>query len=44
MELLGQEKADKWRTILYLIASTSSELFTDIALAPIETVKVCIQT
>lgn len=43
-ELLGQEKAYKWRTSLYLTASASAEFFADVALAPMEAVKVRIQT
>lgn len=33
-----------WRTSLYLAASASAEFFADIALAPMEAVKVRIQT
>ncbi|XP_015283185.1 PREDICTED: phosphate carrier protein, mitochondrial-like [Gekko japonicus] len=43
-ELLGSERAYLWRTSLYLAASASAEFFADIALAPMEAVKVRIQT
>ncbi|XP_037585820.1 phosphate carrier protein, mitochondrial-like [Cebus imitator] len=43
-ELLGPEKAYAWRTGLYLVASASAEFFADIALAPMEAVKVRVQT
>lgn len=43
-QLLGPEKAYKWRTSLYLAASASAEFFADVALAPMEAVKVRIQT
>ncbi|XP_039739082.1 phosphate carrier protein, mitochondrial-like [Pteropus medius] len=43
-QLLGQEKAYQWRTSLYLAASASAEFFADVALAPMEAVKVRIQT
>lgn len=33
-----------WRTSLYLAASASAEFFADIALCPMEAVKVRIQT
>ena len=36
--------AYKWRTTLYLAASASAEFFADIALCPMEAVKVRIQT
>lgn len=42
--LLGEEKSYLWRTSLYLAASASAEFFADIALAPMEAVKVRIQT
>ncbi|XP_065829240.1 solute carrier family 25 member 3-like [Oscarella lobularis] len=42
--LLGEEHAYVWRTSLYLAASASAEFFADIALAPMEAVKVRIQT
>ncbi|XP_037356632.1 phosphate carrier protein, mitochondrial-like [Talpa occidentalis] len=43
-ELLGPSRAYHWRTGLYLAASASAEFFADIALAPMEAVKVRIQT
>ena len=42
--LLGEERTYLWRTSLYLAASASAEFFADIALAPMEAVKVRIQT
>ncbi|XP_065183922.1 solute carrier family 25 member 3-like [Sycon ciliatum] len=42
--MLGEEKTYLWRTSLYLAASASAEFFADIALAPMEAVKVRIQT
>lgn len=39
-----QENTYLWRTSLYLAASASAEFFADIALAPMEAVKVRIQT
>lgn len=42
--ILGEEKSYQWRTSLYLAASASAEFFADIALAPMEAVKVRIQT
>jgi len=41
---MGEENAYLYRTQLYLIASASAEFFADIALAPMEAVKVRIQT
>jgi len=41
---LGEENAYLWRTSLYLAASASAEFFADIGLAPLEAVKVRIQT
>lgn len=43
-ELALQEKSYLFRTSLYLAASASAEFFADIALAPMEAVKVRIQT
>ncbi|XP_043859004.1 phosphate carrier protein, mitochondrial-like [Dromiciops gliroides] len=43
-ELLGAEAAYEWRTTLYLAASASAEFFADMALAPMEAVKVRVQT
>merc|ERR1711976_331468 len=42
--LLGEEKTFLWRTSLYLATSGSAEFFADIALCPMEAVKVRIQT
>jgi solute carrier family 25 phosphate transporter 3 len=41
---MGEENAFLYRTTLYLAASASAEFFADIALAPMEAVKVRIQT
>ena len=43
-DMLGEENAFLWRTSLYLAASASAEFFADIALCPMESVKVRIQT
>lgn len=43
-ELLGPEKAYEWRTGLYLASSASAEFFADMALAPLEALKVRMQT
>ncbi|KAI5289756.1 Mitochondrial phosphate carrier protein 3, mitochondrial, partial [Ascosphaera atra] len=43
-DLVGEEKAHKWKTSLYLTASASAEFFADIALCPFEAVKVRMQT
>lgn len=42
--MLGEEKTYQYRTSLYLAASASAEFFADIALAPMEAIKVRIQT
>lgn len=42
--LIGEENTYLWRTSLYLAASASAEFFADIALCPMEAVKVRIQT
>lgn len=42
--MLGEENAFLWRTSLYLAASASAEFFADIGLAPLEAVKVRMQT
>jgi len=42
--LMGEEYSYLYRTSLYLAASASAEFFADIALAPMEAVKVKIQT
>jgi solute carrier family 25 phosphate transporter 3 len=41
---IGEEKAHKYRDLVYLTASASAELIADIALCPFEAVKVRIQT
>lgn len=41
---LGEENAYIWRTSVYLAASASAEFFADIFLAPMEAVKVRMQT
>lgn len=43
-ELLGPERAYAWRTGVYLAASASAEFFADVALSPMEAVKVRVQT
>jgi len=43
-DLMGDEYAYLYRTTLYLAASASAEFFADIALSPMEAVKVRIQT
>lgn len=42
--MLGEENTFLYRTSLYLAASASAEFFADIALAPMEAVKVRVQT
>jgi len=42
--MMGEENTYIYRTSLYLIASASAEFFADIALCPMEAVKVRIQT
>ncbi len=42
--LLGEENSYVYRTSLYLAASASAEFFADIALSPMESVKVRMQT
>ncbi|MPC18442.1 Phosphate carrier protein, mitochondrial [Portunus trituberculatus] len=42
--MLGEERTYLYRTSLYLAASASAEFFADIALSPMEAVKVRIQT
>jgi solute carrier family 25 phosphate transporter 3 len=42
--MLGEEKTYTYRTMLYLAASASAEFFADIALSPMEAVKVRVQT
>lgn len=43
-DMVGEELAFKWRTTLYLAASASAELIADVALCPMESVKVRMQT
>ncbi|RUS82135.1 hypothetical protein EGW08_010109, partial [Elysia chlorotica] len=43
-DILGEENTYLWRTSLYLAASASAEFFADIALCPMEAIKVRIQT
>jgi len=42
--MMGEENAFLWRTTLYLISSASAEFFADIALSPMESCKVRMQT
>lgn len=42
--ILGEENSYLWRTSLYLAASASAEFIADIALSPMEAIKVKIQT
>merc|ERR1719402_1426815 len=42
--MIGEENTYLYRTSLYLAASASAEFFADIALAPMEAVKVRVQT
>jgi solute carrier family 25 phosphate transporter 3 len=44
MNLAGQEKAGKYKKLIWLAGSASAEFFADIALCPMEMVKVKIQT
>ena len=41
--IIGEEAAYTNQTLLYLAASASAEFFADIALCPMEAVKVCRQ-
>lgn len=43
-DLVGVDKAQEWKTSLYLVASASAELIADVALCPFESVKVRSQT
>ncbi|KAJ5115988.1 mitochondrial phosphate carrier protein [Penicillium angulare] len=43
-DLVGQERATKYKTSLYLVASASAELIADVALCPFESIKVRMQT
>lgn len=42
--ILGEENSYLWRTSLYLAASASAEFIADVALSPMEAIKVKIQT
>merc|ERR1719461_62628 len=42
--MIGEENAYLYRTSMYLAASASAEFFADIALAPMEAIKVRVQT
>merc|ERR1711910_168883 len=42
--MIGEENTYLYQTLLYLAASASAEFFADIALSPMEAVKVRIQT
>jgi len=44
MNLAGQENAEKYKPAIWLAGSASAEVFADIALCPLEMVKVKIQT
>ncbi|RCV11951.1 hypothetical protein SEVIR_2G238400v4 [Setaria viridis] len=43
-DLAGPEYADKYKTLIYLAGSATAEVFADIALCPMEAVKVRVQT
>jgi solute carrier family 25 phosphate transporter 3 len=43
-DIAGPENADRLKTVIYLAASASAEVIADIALCPMEAVKVRIQT
>lgn len=43
-DLAGPENAVKYKTIIYLAGSASAEVIADIALCPMEAVKVRVQT
>jgi solute carrier family 25 phosphate transporter 3 len=43
-DVAGEEFAHKYRTILYLAASASAEVIADVALCPMEALKVKMQT
>jgi solute carrier family 25 phosphate transporter 3 len=44
MNLAGEENADKYKPLIWLAGSASAEFFADIALCPMEMVKVKVQT
>ena len=43
-DVVGEENALRYKTVLYLTASASAEFLADIALCPLEAVKVRMQT
>uniref|UniRef100_A0A0E0KBL3 Uncharacterized protein n=1 Tax=Oryza punctata TaxID=4537 RepID=A0A0E0KBL3_ORYPU len=43
-DIAGPEHAEKWKTFIYLAASASAEVIADVALCPMEAVKVRVQT
>lgn len=43
-DLVGEERAARWKTSVYLTASASAEFIADVALCPFEAVKVRMQT
>ncbi|XP_072973005.1 mitochondrial phosphate carrier protein 3, mitochondrial-like [Typha angustifolia] len=43
-DLVGPEYASKYKTLIYLVGSASAELIADVALCPMEAVKVRVQT
>lgn len=44
MNLAGKENSEKYKPVIWLAGSASAEVFADIALCPLEMVKVKIQT
>lgn len=43
-DIAGPEFAAKYKTLIYLAGSASAEVFADVALCPMEAVKVRVQT
>lgn len=43
-DMVGAENAAKYKTLIYLAGSASAEVIADIALCPMEAVKVRVQT
>lgn len=43
-DIAGPEHAEKWKAFIYLAASASAEVIADVALCPMEAVKVRVQT
>ena len=43
-DVVGPEYAAKYKTLIYLAGSASAELIADVALCPMEAVKVRVQT